>query len=56
MRGDGNLVELDEKYRLTDSDPNDDEVPRDGGGNWEEWSSGMDGFGGLVMLAASLVG
>lgn len=22
--------------------------------NWEEWCSGMDGFGGLVMLAASL--
>jgi hypothetical protein len=24
--------------------------------NWEEWCSGMDSFGGLVMLAASLVG
>ncbi|KAH8810620.1 hypothetical protein F5884DRAFT_875195 [Xylogone sp. PMI_703] len=23
--------------------------------NWEEWCSGMDGFGGLVMLAASLM-
>jgi hypothetical protein len=23
---------------------------------WEEWCSGMDGFGGLIMLAASLVG
>lgn len=22
--------------------------------NWDEWCSGMDGFGGLVMLAASL--
>jgi hypothetical protein len=22
--------------------------------NWEEWCSGMDGFGGLIMLAASL--
>jgi hypothetical protein len=22
---------------------------------WEEWCSGMDGFGGLVILAASLV-
>lgn len=22
--------------------------------NWGEWCSGMDGFGGLVMLAASL--
>ena len=23
--------------------------------NWEEWCSGMDGFGGLVLLAASLI-
>ncbi|KAL4952340.1 hypothetical protein BDW69DRAFT_185540 [Aspergillus filifer] len=23
--------------------------------NWEEWCSGMDGFGGLIMLVASLV-
>ena len=23
--------------------------------NWEEWCEGMDGFGGLVLLAASLV-
>jgi hypothetical protein len=23
--------------------------------SWEEWCSGMDGFGGLVMLAASLI-
>lgn len=23
--------------------------------NWEEWCSGMDGLGGLVMLAASLI-
>lgn len=23
--------------------------------NWEEWCSGMDGFGGLVMLVASLI-
>ena len=23
--------------------------------NWEEWCSGMDGFGALVMLAASFV-
>jgi hypothetical protein len=24
-------------------------------GDWEEWCSGMDGLGGLVMLAASLI-
>ena len=29
-------------------------LPRDTA-NWEEWCSGMDGFGGLIMLAASLV-
>ena len=23
--------------------------------NWQEWCSGMDGFGGLVMLTASLI-
>lgn len=23
---------------------------------WEEWCSGMDAFGGLIMLAASLIG
>jgi hypothetical protein len=23
--------------------------------NWEEWCSGMDGLGGLVMLTASLI-
>lgn len=23
--------------------------------NWTEWCSGIDGFGGLVMLAASLI-
>ncbi|GMG43482.1 unnamed protein product [Aspergillus oryzae var. brunneus] len=27
-----------------------------GSANWEEWCSGMDGLGGLVMLAASLLG
>ncbi|RAQ51718.1 hypothetical protein AFGD_006027 [Aspergillus flavus] len=27
-----------------------------GSANWEEWCSGMDGLGGLVMLAASLAG
>ena len=25
-------------------------------GNWEEWCSGIDGFGNLIMLAASLLG
>jgi hypothetical protein len=29
--------------------------PRRTNASWEEWCSGMDGLGGLVMLAASLV-
>jgi hypothetical protein len=24
--------------------------------SWEEWMAGMDGFGGLILLAATLVG
>lgn len=24
--------------------------------NWEEWLSGIDAFGGLIVLAASLIG
>ncbi|KAK8108096.1 uncharacterized protein PG998_010109 [Apiospora kogelbergensis] len=31
-------------------------VPSRQKADWEEWFSGMDSFGGLVMLAASLVG
>ncbi|KAJ5316129.1 hypothetical protein N7476_006436 [Penicillium atrosanguineum] len=31
------------------------ESPPRSSASWEEWCSGMDGFGGLVMLAASLV-
>jgi hypothetical protein len=30
-------------------------LPRSTAHPWEEWCSSMDGFGGLVMLAASLV-
>lgn len=33
----------------------DDGVPERSSAHWEEWCSGMDEFGGLVMLAASLV-
>ena len=33
----------------------DEKTPARSTANWEEWCSGMDGFGGLVMLAASLV-
>jgi hypothetical protein len=33
-----------------------DEVDETKPGAWEEWCAGMDSFGTLVMLAASLVG
>ena len=33
----------------------DVEIPERSNARWEEWCSGMDGFGGLVMLAASLI-
>jgi hypothetical protein len=33
----------------------DDGTPKRSISSWEEWCSGMDGFGGLVMLAASLI-
>lgn len=45
-RKDGMLVQ-----RSSDAGP-----PQRSTANWEEWCSGMDGLGGLVMLAASLVG
>jgi hypothetical protein len=32
-----------------------DGTPKRSMTGWEEWLSGMDGFGGLVMLAASLI-
>lgn len=33
----------------------DTRTPSRSTANWKEWCSGMDGFGGLVMLAASLI-
>lgn len=33
----------------------DGEMPSRSPASWEEWCSGIDGFGGLVMLAASLI-
>jgi hypothetical protein len=39
-------------YRSLDAGPNG--TPARSMGNWEEWSSGMDGLGSLIMLAASL--
>lgn len=61
----GDLVKFDEGqlfcsdrvllYRSL-NDGVENRLPARSMANWEEWCSGMDGFGGLVMLAASLVG
>ncbi|KAI0859962.1 hypothetical protein F4860DRAFT_504391 [Xylaria cubensis] len=60
LAADGELVEIDEG-RLSCSDSwlsnksMSTKAPPRSKVNWEEWCAGMDGFGGLVMLAASLV-
>ncbi|THZ51289.1 hypothetical protein D6C90_01887 [Aureobasidium pullulans] len=56
----GELVKLDQgqlycgngelRYRLSTNNS-----PASSATNWEYWCSGMDGLGGLVMLAASLI-
>ena len=33
----------------------DSKATSQGTGGWEEWCSGIDAFGGLVLLAASLI-
>lgn len=60
LAANGELVQLDPgqqcpssstlSYKPLDTSP----APRDAA-SWEEWCSGMDGFGGLVMLTASLI-
>ncbi|KAF2801434.1 uncharacterized protein BDZ99DRAFT_553252 [Mytilinidion resinicola] len=61
LAANGELVKLDEgQVYCSDAillhRPLDASTPSRGIANWEEWCSGMDGFGGLVMLAASLIG
>ncbi|ROV92918.1 hypothetical protein VSDG_06322 [Cytospora chrysosperma] len=57
---DGEIVNIDEA-RLSCSDSWLSQQSWDAGtssrstASWEDWCSGMDGFGGLVMLAASLI-
>ena len=57
---DGEIVKLDEG-RLSCSDAwlslhsLGASTPARSTASWEEWCSGIDGFGGLVMLAASLI-
>ncbi|KAK5165299.1 uncharacterized protein LTR77_009397 [Saxophila tyrrhenica] len=50
----GNLVKADQSSDIMLSDPYDNRLRS--GVNWEEWCSGMDAMGGLIMLAAALVG
>ncbi|THW78087.1 hypothetical protein D6D18_09806 [Aureobasidium pullulans] len=60
LAANGELVKLDQgqlycsngelRYRLPTNNS-----PASSATNWEYWCSGMDGLGGLVMLAASLI-
>ncbi|TVY37446.1 hypothetical protein LOCC1_G006780, partial [Lachnellula occidentalis] len=54
LAANGDLVKLDESQQSHCSDAALPYTSLDAR-HWEEWCSGMDGFGGLVMLAASLV-
>jgi hypothetical protein len=57
---DGDIIKLDES-RLSCNDAwvsyhsSDSMTPSRSTASWEEWCAGADGFGGLVMLAASLI-
>lgn len=57
---DGDIVKLDES-RLSCNDawlpsPSlDSKTPSRSTASWDEWCVGADGFGGIVMLAASLI-
>lgn len=57
----GDLIRIDEGQLcygdfVLPSKSLDTRAPARSTADWEEWCSGMDGLGGLVMLAASLVG
>ncbi len=60
LAANGELVKVDEEHLhcsdmvLLDQSL-ESRTPSRSTANWEEWCSGMDGFGGLVMLAASLI-
>ncbi len=60
LAADGGLTKLsaDETYHcgsLQGHEHLDDRSLSGSNADWDEWCSGMDEFGGLVMLAASLV-
>ena len=62
LAGDGELLEIrtGKTFCAEHSTGYDSTIGETGTGrtvaDWEEWCLGMDGFGGLIMLAASFVG
>lgn len=60
LAANGELVKMDKNQLHCTTDVVPLHKPLDAGpparrtANWDEWCSGMDGFGGLVVLAASL--
>ncbi len=60
LAANGDLVRLDEDqsycgHAVLQQSSLDSGLPSRSMAKWEEWCSGMDGFGGLIMLAASFV-
>jgi hypothetical protein len=47
IKAGGKMVRLDRESK-------EEESEQASNANWQEWCAGMDGFGALVMLAASL--
>ncbi|KAK4938272.1 hypothetical protein LTR10_021251 [Elasticomyces elasticus] len=57
LAADGELVKLDEgPLCCSDAIMLHKPLEHRETGNWDQWCSGMDGFGALVMLTASLIG
>ena len=52
----GDLIGLDEYQMKSSNTPRSEELcmSANSSKNWDEWCAGMDGFGALIMLAASL--
>ncbi|KAK9780158.1 putative Transcription factor domain-containing protein [Seiridium cardinale] len=60
LASDGELVKVNKGQIYCDhtvmEQSVDTELPLRSTANWGQWYSGMDSFGGLVMLAAALIG
>lgn len=60
LAADGELVRLGEGWLSCGDEwlppkPLTSNLPSKSTTSWDEWCAGIDGFGGLIMLAASLV-